>query len=346
MLLVEALYGQDDAQATMQNFIPLDYGERKEIAPGIELCLSDAGHILGSAIVELWLSEGALERKLVFSGDLGHRGTPILRDPAYIKEADLVVLESTYGDRLHRTWEATWEEMKEIFTQHGGKGNFLIPAFTIGRTQELLYTFRRFYDEWNLGAWHIFLDSPMAIEATEVYTQYVDIFDKDAVKERQAKGSLFDLPNLHVTKTADESMGINQIVSGAIIIAGSGMCDGGRIKHHIKHNIWRDDCEVLMVGFQARGTLGRKLVDGAKNISLWGESMRVAAKIHTIGGLSAHADRDGLIDWYKHFDGNPAIALVHGEEDIINAFSNYIQGHLQAKIIAPEPGMKLNLATL
>ena len=292
--LVEPLYTLDDAQVAMHQFKGIDYNVKKKILPGIMLRFRDAGHILGSAIVELWLEENGVKRKIVFSGDLGNAGEPILRDPTMIDEADLVLMESTYGDRLHRSREATWEEIHEIASTIKNKsGNILIPAFAVGRSQGIIYTFGKNYLDWELDRWEVFLDSPMAIEATEVYVRHSDLYDEEASELwRHAKEKPL-LPNLRLTRTANQSMRLNKIHSGAIIIAGSGMCTGGRIRHHLKHNIWRSDCHVIIVGFQARGTTGRALVDGADSIKLWGETIRVAAKIHTVGGLSAHADQAG-----------------------------------------------------
>ncbi|MCK5640000.1 MAG: MBL fold metallo-hydrolase, partial [Gammaproteobacteria bacterium] len=336
-----------EAQAAMHRFRGMVYGEKKEIIPGVTIRFRDAGHILGSSIVEVWLDEGSESRKLVFSGDLGHRGAAILRDPEAIKQADLVVMESTYGDRLHRSWEETWEEMAQIFIQaRKGHGNILIPAFTVGRTQELLYTFARHYEAWDMGRWHIFLDSPMAIAATDVYARHSDLYDIEATKHAHEQGGLFSLPNLTFSRTALQSMGINQISDGAIIIAGSGMCSGGRIKHHLKHNIWRNDCQLIIVGFQARGTLGRALVDGTDSIRLWGETMRVAAKIHTVGGLSAHADSDGLVNWHGHFEGNPLTALVHGEPEAMDALEERLISETHARVITPGQGEQLDLLAL
>lgn len=315
---VEPLYTIADAQATMRYFKVHDYDQEQRIAPGVWLRLHDAGHILGSAIAELRVQTDDGERRLVFSGDLGHRGAPILRDPATLTDADLVVMESTYGDRNHRDWASTWQELGEVLrSAREGRGNILIPAFAVGRTQELLYAFQQHYREWGLEAWRIFVDSPMAIEATEVYAKHWELYDAEAARAHRGNGDTFSLPNLYLSHTPKQSMAINQIRAGAIVIAGSGMCTGGRIKHHFKHNLWRSDCHVIMVGFQAEGTLGRSLVDGARHVRLWGETIRVGAKIHTIGGLSAHADQSGLLDWYAHFAHRPPVALVHGEEDAI-----------------------------
>ncbi len=342
--LVEPLYTREEAIQTHNRFQTLDYAKTIEILPGIKLTLRDAGHILGSAIAELELTEGNRSRKVVFSGDLGHSGAPILRDPEIIKHADLVVMESTYGDRLHRNFDKTWEEIGEIISSaRSGKGNILIPSFTVGRTQELLYVFKKHFDEWKIGDWSIFLDSPMGIEATEVYARYENLYDSKARKIHQQSGNLFDLPNLHLSRETEYSMKINQIKSGAIIIAGSGMCTGGRIKHHFKHNIWREHAHVMIVGFQARGTLGRSLVDGTKHIRLWGETMQVKAQVHTIGGLSAHADQQGLIDWYQQFENRPRVVLVHGEPIAMEPLANQLKTKLGAEVIQANFKQKLEI---
>ncbi len=342
--LIEPLYTMADAQAVMHQFKPLQYEQAIEILPGVRLRLQDAGHILGSAIAELWLTDAGEQRKLVFSGDLGHRGAPILRDPTAIQEADLVILESTYGDRAHRGWDSTWAELESVLlgASHE-RGNVLIPAFAVGRTQELLHAFKLNYDKWQLDRWTIFLDSPMAIEATETYRRHVNLYDKETRQLREEEGSPFDLPNLHLSRNVEDSMGINRIQSGAIIIAGSGMCSGGRIKHHFKHNIWRHNCHVLIVGFQARGTLGRRLVDGVKQITLWGETVSVGAKIHTIGGFSAHADCHGLRDWYQHFKGKPPLVLVHGEEEAMDMLADRFRADGVAPVFTPKAGDKIDL---
>jgi len=343
---VEPLYTQHDATAALRRIRALDYDQMHDIAPGVRIRLRDAGHILGSAIVELWASHEGLARKLVFSGDLGHAGAPILRDPVHLEEADLVVMESTYGDRCHRSWAATWEELGTVLAQAQAEGgNILIPAFAVGRTQELLYAFREHYTDWGLDRWHVFLDSPMAIEATDVYMEHRDLYDRDARTAQATDGNPLRLPNLYLSRTAKQSMGINRIRSGALIIAGSGMCTGGRIKHHLKHNIWRANTRVLFVGFQARGTPGRALVDGAREITLWGETMRVAATIHTIGGFSAHADQEGLAGWYGSFRDRPPVALTHGEPEAMATLAALLQERFQARVLRPEWGTRLDLHT-
>lgn len=343
---VEALYTVQDVERTLKQLHVLDYGTSRTILPGVNATLHDAGHILGSAVVELTLHEGSLHRRIVFSGDLGHRGMPILRDWQPLSHADLVLMESTYGDRDHRAWQDTWQEVREVVRNvRDAKGNILIPAFAVGRTQELLYLFGKYQQEWDLGRWQIFLDSPLAIEATEIYARHTALFDADAVPLMQQLRNGTLLPNLHYTERAEQSMQLNKIRSGAIIIAGSGMCTGGRIKQHLKHHVWRRETHIVIVGFQAEGTLGRALVDGAKYIRLWGETVRVAATVHTIGGLSAHADRSGLIKWYSGFKNTPPVALVHGEPNAMHALAANLTD-LGAKVYQPRRGAVLNLDNL
>jgi metallo-beta-lactamase family protein len=344
---VEPLYDTREAQQALRRFRPLAYDEEREVLPGVRVRLRDAGHILGSAIVELWIEEGGRRRKVVFSGDLGQRRMPVVRDATRIADADLVLLESTYGDRQHRSPGETLAEIGEVLrAARAAGGNVLIPAFAVGRTQDVLYLFARHYDAWGLDGWSVFLDSPLAIEATEVYARHVELFDEDAARIWRERGPGAALPNLHLSRTPKQSMGLNRIRSGAIIIAGSGMCDGGRIRHHLKHNVWREDCHVLFVGFQARGTTGRALVDGARRIRLWGETVRVAARIHTVGGLSAHAGQDGLVAWYAGFRERPPVALVHGEPQAQEALAERLRAELRAPVRVPTLGERLDLTRL
>lgn len=342
--LVEAMYTVDDAAVAMKQFKGLLYQQKKRILPNVTLQLNDAGHILGSSIVELWLEDEGRQRKLVFSGDLGRSGMPILQDPVAISEADLVIMESTYGDRLHRSWDETTKEISDVLSvAMSGNGNILIPAFSVGRTQEILYLFAKYYKQWRLDRWQIFLDSPLAIEATRIFMNNSDLFNADMKALFQKNKQQAILPNLHISRTTNQSMALNRVHAGAIIIAGSGMCSGGRIKQHLKHNVWRSDCHVIISGFQARGTLGRKLVDGAKRITLWGEAVQVAASIHTIGGLSAHADQTALKNWYKNFNNHPRVVLVHGEPQAQESLREVLQTELNADVIIAKRGQKVNL---
>ncbi len=341
---VQPLYTRQEAAAAMDNFRPLPYDRADDLLPGFTLTLHDAGHILGSAIVDLQLSENGQRRRLVFSGDLGHRGAPILRDPATVDSADLVLLESTYGQREHRSWESTVAELGEVIRHaRNDRGNILVPAFAVGRAQELLFLFARYHGEWGMDRWQVFLDSPMAIEATKVYTRHRALHDTETTELWNGLASQQLLPNLHFTPSTEQSVALNRIRSGAIIIAGSGMCTGGRIKHHLKHNAWRSSTQILMVGFQARGTPGRALVDGARHIRLWGETIKVAAQVHTVGGLSAHAGRTGLVDWYAAIEGSPPLWLVHGEDEARQALAETIRSRCQTGVRIPQLGQSVDL---
>lgn len=312
---VEPLYDVHDVARVLGQLEAVDYGQRTEILPGMHVRLSDAGHIIGAAIVELWSEDDGRSRKLVFSGDIGPRDTPILRDATPIAEADLVLLESTYGDRLHRGREATVEELGRIFHRaHAEGGNVLIPAFAVGRSQEILYWMARHYADWGLKRWRIVLDSPMAARVIEVYRRHRSLFDEQARALWDGDADPFALPNLHVTESVQESMALNEVHAGLIVIAGSGMCNGGRIVHHLRHHVWRPSTHIVFAGYQAQGTLGRELVDGRRSVRIFGEPIRVAAQRHTIGGLSAHADQAGLMEWYAGFAARPPVWLVHGED--------------------------------
>ena len=342
--LVQPLYTMQDAEQAMAAFVALEYGQPVQILPNIEVCLHDAGHILGSSIVEVTASENGSQKRLVFSGDLGQTGAPILRDPAIITRADALLLESTYGDRCHKSQAETYAEMAEVLSEANVReGKILIPAFAVGRTQDLLYLFARNRQQWGIDKWQIFLDSPLAIRATEIYEKHHRVYDKEAAAVYGKNGFRDVLPNLHYVHTAEESIQLNQIHSGAIIIAGSGMCTGGRIRHHLKHNAWRRRTHIMIVGFQAHGTTGRALVDGAHHIRLWGETIKVQAQVHTIGGMSAHADQRDLLQWFGHFDPMPATYLVHGEERGLEGLQAAIQQHFQHAVKIAQPGMRIQV---
>lgn len=339
--LIKPLYTREDAEVSLSQFKSAAYGDELTIFPGLTVRFFDAGHILGSAIVELTYSNQGATRTLVFSGDLGYRDAPVMDPPAVLPEADAVLLESTYGDRLHRPFAETMDELSDVFeTARASRGNVLIPAFTVGRTQDLLYLMAENYDRWNLDNWQIYLDSPMAIEATAAYSKYRHLY---GAKLFGPDSNLPELPNFHQTLTAEQSMGINEIESGAIIIAGSGMCSGGRILHHLKNNVWRPECHLVIVGFQAYGTLGRRLVDGAETIKLYGEEFRVRIQLHTIGGLSAHGDQADLIAWYGAFQNRPPVYLVHGEVDAQQALMRKMRKDLSAPVSIAERGQTIEI---
>ncbi len=317
---VEPLYTMEDADAALALCEGIAYGQRQSVAEGIEVCYRDAGHILGSAIVELFINEDGVEKKLVFSGDLGNSYAALLRDPEIVEEADVLMLESTYGNRNHRSMDETLEEFESIMTEASEKGgNILIPSFAVGRTQEIIFHLGQLYQKGKLRQQAIYLDSPMAIAATEVYHRYQNVFNaEDSLAMRHAdSGSLHTfLPTLRYSQSTEESMRLNKIEEGVIIIAGSGMCNGGRIRHHLKHNLWRRNAHVVIVGYQAVGTPGRKLVDGEKVFKMAGEKIAVNAKIHTLGGFSAHASQSQLLDWVRNFKKPlPELYLVHGEDE-------------------------------
>ncbi|MGA4817436.1 MBL fold metallo-hydrolase RNA specificity domain-containing protein [Pseudomonas aeruginosa] len=281
--------------------------------------LHNAGHILGSSIVEVQFHDQVQPRRLVFSGDLGNTCSPLMRAPSPLSRADVVMLESTYGDRDHRDSNDTLEELAAILDQaHRDGGNVLIPSFAVGRTQDLLYYLGRFYQEGRLPQQAVFLDSPMAARANGIYLRHSNEFDdRDREYIRGTGTTRLEewLPVLRVTRSADESMAINRIKSGAVIIAGSGMCTGGRIVHHFKHNLWRPECHVVFPGFRRAAPLGRNIVDGASAVRVFHQRIAVKAQIHTLGGFSAHAGQSQLLDWVGHFAHRPALYLIHGERE-------------------------------
>ena len=341
---VKPLFTLAQGEQVIRQMRGVKYRERIEVVPGVSVRFRDAGHILGSCAVEVWVQEDSVEKKIVFSGDLGQYDTPILKDPEPIDSADAVLMESTYGNRRHRERDATVEEIGEIIARAGShKGNILIPAFAIGRTQEVLYQLGRHFDEWGLDRFKIFLDSPMAIETSKVYWEYPHLYDEEATRLRQENGGMPLLPNLNLSRSSEDSMAINRISSGAIVIAGSGMCNGGRIVHHLKHNLGDERHQVIIVGYQAYGSLGRKLVDGHETVRIHGMHVPVKAKIHTVGGLSAHGDQDDLARWYECMENRPPVYLVHGESDSRQAFAEYLHDRNGAKVHQPAPGDRLEL---
>lgn len=316
---IKPLYTIDDVEKALKRYEGVPYGRRQEVAKGIEVCFRDAGHILGSSIVELFINDKGQKKKLVFSGDLGNSDAALLRDPETIAEADVILLESTYGDRNHRPIDETLKELEDIIIEASESGgNILIPSFAVGRTQEIIFYLGKLYQEGKLQQQAVYLDSPMAIAATEVYHRFQNVFNpEDSASLRYGRsGTLHSyLPVLRYSRTTEESMALNRLASGAIIIAGSGMCNGGRIRHHLKHNLWKSKAHVIIVGFQAMGTPGRMLVDGAKTFRVVGEEISVKASIHTLGGFSAHASQTQLTEWVNNFNKpHPKLYLVHGEE--------------------------------
>ncbi|CAG7855916.1 partial Ribonuclease, partial [biofilm metagenome] len=316
---LEPLYELEDVEALLKLRKPIAYGEKTHISPTIEVTFHEAGHILGSAIVKLAIKDKGKTKTLVFSGDLGNPKSPLLRDAEVITQADVLLLESTYGDRDHKPLENTLVELRETLAEADATGgNVIIPAFAIGRSQDLIYWLGKLQRQGALPQQQIFLDSPMAINASKIYAKYSSLFNSDDPEFRTIapKGWQAWLKGLAYSETAEASMAINRIAGGAIIIAGSGMCNGGRIRHHLKYNLWRRNAHVIITGYQAEGTLGRLLVDGNKKVlKILGSDINIAAKIHTLGAFSAHADQSQLLSWAQHFiETKPELYLVHGEK--------------------------------
>jgi len=328
---VEPLYREEDVEQALGMCTGVDFNQRVEITEDVSICLQYAGHILGSSIVQIFIKEDGKEKKLVFSGDLGNSHAALLNDPEFVEQADVLLMEATYGDRNHRSLEATLDEFEEIIeTASQDGGNILIPSFAVGRTQEVIFRLGELYQKGKLRNQVVYLDSPMAIAVTEIYHRYQHAFnesDRNTMRQQEKERSLHHfLPILRYSCTTDESMLLNKVDSGAIIIAGSGMCNGGRIRHHLKHNLWRKRAHVLIVGYQAVGTPGRKLVDGVERIRMAGEDIVVKAQIHTLGGFSAHASQTQLTEWLNHFkEPRPDLYLVHGEENAKTAFRKHIK---------------------
>lgn len=317
--LLDPLYDLNDVEALLKLRHPIAYSKEQEILPGITLSFHEAGHILGSSIVRLLINDQDNIKTLVFSGDLGNPNSPLLRDPSILVEADVLLLESTYGDRDHKPLENTLDELRETLTEAAkSEGNVIIPAFAVGRTQDLIYWLGKIQRQGGLPQQAIYLDSPMAIRASDIYANNTALFNIDDPEFTKIapQGWHAWLKGLIYSQTAEESMAVNRIAGGAIIIAGSGMCNGGRIRHHLKYNLWRRNAHIIIAGFQAEGTLGRLLIDGNKKyIKILGAEIHIAAKIHTLGALSAHADQSQLLEWAHHFrNPKPRLYLIHGEK--------------------------------
>src|SRR5690606_34051093 len=346
---VKPLYTRIDTERMLKQRQAQAYGEPFLAAPGVTVTFHDAGHILGSAIVQADVEDFGRSRRLVFSGDLGNACSPLMHTPATLSEADVVLMESTYGDRDHRNHQATIEELADILQQaHRDGGNVLMPSFAVGRTQDLIYYLGQLYQQGRLPQQAVFLDSPMAIGANAIYSLFQKQLDIAGVAPGDPNGNGSKriekwLPILKVTPSAEDSMTINRFKSGAIIIAGSGMCNGGRILHHFKHNLWREECHLVIPGFQARGTLGRTIVDGAETVKLLHQRIAVRARVHTLGGFSAHAGQSQLIDWVSHFKSRPELYLVHGELEKMQVLQKVLDERLGWKANIPEPGDRIAL---
>jgi len=325
---IEPLYTTLDALNSLEFFgRQASYDQPISLATGIRATFIDAGHILGSASIFLELEEDGRQHRLLFSGDLGYSGRVILRDPASPPAVDTVVMETTYGDRLHKQLQPSIDEFYDVINETIGRGgNVIIPTFALERAQEILYYLREGVDNKRIKHFtNVFLDSPMAISATQIFERHPECYDAETLKVSHDGEDPFDLPGLHFTRETSESMAINQISGGAVIMAGSGMCTGGRVRHHLKHNLWSKRNSIVFVGYAARGTLARRIVDGAGRVRIYGEDIQVRASVHTIGGFSAHADQAELLAWHQQ-TGNPKTTfLVHGEEDSMHTFAKKLK---------------------
>lgn len=350
--LVDPLYTVKDSEKALKYVEPILYDQLIEINEDMKIVFNDAGHILGSAITELWVEENENVSKIVFSGDLGVKGRPILRDPTVIKKADHLIMETTYGNRLHPKNTSGVDDLMEIIVRTKRRGGtVVIPSFAVGRTQELIYELNRYYEGNNkykkdLEDLDVYIDSPMATTATEVFKKNVQAFD-DETKEYILKGdNPLDFKNLKFTRTTEESQRLNMDRTPKIIISASGMCEAGRIRHHLKHNLWDKKSSIVFVGYQAEGTLGKNLIGGLKEVVLFGEPVQVNAEIYNLEGFSGHADRDGLLEWLSGFEKKPdQIFLVHGEEDSKTAFAETVKEKLGYETTTVEGVSEFELET-
>lgn len=337
------LYSLLDALNSFDRFgRTADYGAPLAVAPGIEATFLDAGHILGSASILFDLTEGGTRRRILFSGDIGNAGRPLLPSPVTPAYADVIVMESTYGDRLHRSYEDSVRELFAAISETFARGgNVLIPTFALERAQEILYVLHQGIEASRLPpSTQVFLDSPLAIAATEVFTRHPECYEPSIARLFSGNHDPFTFPGLHIAREPADSMAINRISGGAIILAGSGMCTGGRIRHHLKHNLWRNNASVVFVGYAAMRTIARRIIDGAKTVQLFGEDVPVAASIHTINGFSAHADQRDLMSWHGRIEGKSATFLVHGEELVMQKLANRLQ---HTAVDMPKPHQSVDL---
>ena len=333
--LVEPLYTYNDALDALQYIKPVLYDQLIELNPELRIVFNDAGHILGSAITELWVTEGDHTAKIVFSGDLGVMERPILRNPTIIKKADYVIMETTYGNRLHPNNALDVQQLLDIILKTSRRGGTtVIPSFAVGRTQELIYELNNFYDhhpeyQAELENLMVYVDSPMATTATQVFRKNAQVFDEEMKELITSGDDPLDFKNLKFTRTTDDSKQLNMNRTPKVIISASGMCEAGRIRHHLKHNLWDEKSSIIFVGYQAEGTMGRLLLDGTDKVTLFGEEVQVKAEIHNLEGFSGHADRDGLYSWLSGFQKEPKhIFLVHGETESKEGFAEYVKENL------------------
>ena len=348
--IIEPTYTMEDAENTIRCFVPCSYGTEIDVCEGIKIRFTDIGHLLGSSSIEVWLQEKNVEKKLVFSGDIGNKNQPLIKDPQMTEEADYVVMESTYGDRLHPGERPDYvKELAAILDKTFARGgNVVIPSFAIGRTQEVLY-FIRLIKRGQLVTskpdFKVFVDSPLAVEATEIFerNQY-DCYDDEALELIRKHINPITFPGLNLSITTEESRAINEDPEPKVIISAAGMCDAGRIRHHLKHNLWREESTILFVGYQSVGTTGRAIIDGAEQVKLFGETIDVKAEIAKLEGLSGHADHNGLIEWIEGFKKRPKkVFVVHGEDSVCTSFAKCLANEHGFDAYAPYSGTEFDI---
>jgi len=339
---VVAIYTSNDVDMVLPLIERKQYNEIEKLCEGVRYRFVDAGHILGSATLELWYQDEQGEKKIVFSGDIGKKENPIVQDPVFVEETDYLTIESTYGNRNHKSMDESVDELVDVIKKTFRKGgNVIIPSFALGRTQDVLLVLNRLVKQDRLFRINVYIDSPLAEKITKVYVNHPEYFDEEARR-------IFDVSNrdalrIHFTRSTEDSMALNRIRKEAIIIASSGMCEGGRVRHHLRHNLGRKESSIVFVGYQAEGTLGRKIVDRAKHVEVLGDRITVRAGIHTLGGFSAHADQRELLDWISSFRNSPEIFIVHGEEAVSLEFQDLIQKRFAYKTHVPHKGEEFSI---
>lgn len=346
------IYTSEDATRIMKYFVPCPYNMEIDVCDGIRIRFTDVGHLLGSAAIEVWLTEEGKTKKIVFSGDIGNTNQPLIRDPETITDADYLVTESTYGDRSHGPRTDYVRDLAEVIQRTFDRGgNIVIPSFAVGRTQEMLYFIRQIKEQHliqNHDGFDVYVDSPLAVRATSVFNENArECFDEEAESLINQGINPISFPGLKLATTPDESKNINFVEEPKVIISASGMCDAGRIKHHLKHNLWREESTILFVGYQSEGTLGRRLLEGVKEVTLFGEEIHVAAEICALPGISGHADQQGLLNWAAGFTGTPPrrVFVVHGEDSVVDIYAGLLHERLGYSAVAPYSGTVWNLLT-
>lgn len=347
---VEPIYTMEDAEGLIKRIVPCHYDTMVQVCDEVQIRFTDIGHLLGSSSIEVWLTENGQTKKIVFSGDIGNKNQPILRNPVMTSEADYVVMESTYGDRYHSKEKVDYvKELTAILQETFDKGgNVVIPSFAVGRTQEMLFFLRKIKVEKLVKGhekFQVYVDSPLAVEATEIFQDNrMECFDGEALELVNAGINPIAFSGLKLAITSDESKMINFNEEPKVIISASGMCEAGRIRHHLKHNLWREECTILFVGYQAVGTLGRAIVEGAREVKLFGETIQVKARIRQLAGISGHADKEGLIEWISAFKEKPKkVFVVHGEDSVCTAFAECLKIEHGQRAYAPYSGTVFNL---